>query len=124
MRSDEITQLKEQRKHYLAEYRALTERQKDGEAWSTEDKERSEYLYREARSIANGCGDRRAERSRRRPPLSAFSGSVELRERRTGSASDLPQPSAERRLPPGCSSSQIRPRPRRPSFRNHLVNKH
>jgi hypothetical protein len=26
--------------------------------------------------------------------------------------------------PPGCSSSQIRPRPRRPSFRNHLVNKH
>jgi hypothetical protein len=51
MRSDEIMQLKEQRKQLLAEARALTSRQKDGEAWSQEDKQRSDYLYNELRSI-------------------------------------------------------------------------
>ena len=52
MRRDEVETLKEQRKHYLAELRALVNR---GD-WSPEDKERGDYLERELRTI-NGTLD-------------------------------------------------------------------
>jgi hypothetical protein len=53
MRRDEEQQLQEQRQHYLAELRALGDRQRDGQAWSREDKERFDYVERELRTIDN-----------------------------------------------------------------------
>jgi len=52
MRRDEVATLKEQRKHYLAEFRALVNR----DDWSPEDKEWADYLERELRPI-NGTLD-------------------------------------------------------------------
>ena len=51
MRRDEIEARREQKKHLLSEFRSLTTRYRDGQAWSTEDKERGDYLDREIRAI-------------------------------------------------------------------------
>jgi hypothetical protein len=51
MRSDEITQLKEQRKHVLAEMRSMASRYEDGRAWAPEDSERYDYCYKQASGI-------------------------------------------------------------------------
>jgi hypothetical protein len=51
MRRDEIAGLREQKKHLLTEFRSLTNRYRDGQAWSSADKERGDYLDREIRTI-------------------------------------------------------------------------
>ena len=53
MRRDEVEQLREQKKHYLAELRALVSR---GD-WSPQDNERANYLERELRSIGGTLED-------------------------------------------------------------------
>jgi hypothetical protein len=51
MRRDEIEASREQKKHLLSEFRSLTTRYRDGQAWNPEDKERGDYLDREIRAI-------------------------------------------------------------------------
>jgi hypothetical protein len=53
MRRDEVAQLREQKKHYLAELRALVNRG----GWSPEDEARADYLERELRTIGGTLDD-------------------------------------------------------------------
>ena len=51
MRTDELETLREQKKHYIAEFRALMARQREGQAWRPEDNQRFEHLETELMSI-------------------------------------------------------------------------
>jgi hypothetical protein len=51
LRTDEVAQLKEQKKHLLAEMRSMASRYDRGGAWAPEDNERYDYCYRQASEI-------------------------------------------------------------------------
>lgn len=53
MRKDEVEQMREQRKHLLAELKALAARSRKGGDWTPQDEERAEYLGRELRTISD-----------------------------------------------------------------------
>lgn len=51
MRADEQAQLREQKKHLIAEFRSLTGRYDDGKAWNPEDAQRRDHLIGQVERI-------------------------------------------------------------------------
>jgi hypothetical protein len=95
--------MREQRKHLLAELKALAARSRKGGDWTPQDEERAEYLGRELRTISDTLHENLSRSSRRF--ARAGKTAATRQQGRATSARSLPSRSL-----PGVSLGGVRPR--------------